>query len=246
MDVTLSETDLGVGRACKAFFGVIVRKQTYRNLVYLLLTLPRGLFYLTILSMGFVSGIGLIVVLFATLAAIGSLTRIERWVTRQLLRIDIPVANRVEQTNNTETTTLTDRFMGLLTAPETPRSLLYLLVVSATGIVWVPIVLTLLLIGMLYLSFVAVPLGLATGGSITLPSVAIGADVWIAQAGAIYGSFIDLSITPNIAEVETLSEALLYSPIGMLFVIIALHVSNGVAMGLRILAEVLFQREGTT
>ena len=42
---------------------VVVQRQTYRNVVYLLLSLPLGLLYLSVLTTGFLLGLGLIVTL---------------------------------------------------------------------------------------------------------------------------------------------------------------------------------------
>ena len=50
-----------MGRVLRAFFGVAVRGQSYRNLVYLALSFPLGVAYFTFLVTGLSAGTALII-----------------------------------------------------------------------------------------------------------------------------------------------------------------------------------------
>lgn len=77
-------------------FGVPFRRQTYRNIAYLLLQLPLGIVYFVFLVVGLVLGVGLIPILvgfpllFGMLAAASALGRRERRLAHNLLGISIP------------------------------------------------------------------------------------------------------------------------------------------------------------
>ena len=73
-----------------------IRRQTYRNVLYLLLLFPLGIGYFTILTAGFSAGVPLLavgvgaLVLLATLAVCVELTGLERALLRALLGVDVP------------------------------------------------------------------------------------------------------------------------------------------------------------
>ena len=73
-----------------------MRRQTYRNLLYLLTRFPLGVGYFVFLSVGFSAGVPLLavgvgaLVLLATLAVCVQLTRFERALLRRLLGVDVP------------------------------------------------------------------------------------------------------------------------------------------------------------
>ena len=86
----------------RAFLGrsldVVVQRQTYRNVVYLLLALPFGLLYFSVLTTGFLLDLGLSVtlvgipLLLALFVGSRYLVAFERWLTIHLLDLDIPAS----------------------------------------------------------------------------------------------------------------------------------------------------------
>jgi hypothetical protein len=76
-------------------FGVVVSTQGYKNLAYLLLAFPLGLFYFVFLSVGLSLGIGLSVlfvglfILFATVSGLRVVAAFERTLANSLLDVDI-------------------------------------------------------------------------------------------------------------------------------------------------------------
>ena len=81
-------------------FGAIVDSQSYLNIIYLLLTLPLGIFYFAFLVTGFSLGFGLLItlagipVLLVVLAGSSILCSLERSLAVRLLRVDIPTPPR--------------------------------------------------------------------------------------------------------------------------------------------------------
>jgi hypothetical protein len=78
------------------FFGVLVQKQSYLNIVYFLLSFPLAIFYFVFLVTGFSLGFGLaiigigLVILLAMLIAMRGLAALERQLGIWLLGADIP------------------------------------------------------------------------------------------------------------------------------------------------------------
>lgn len=257
-----SLTVSGVMSTGRSFVSVIARKQTYRNLAYLVATSSLGLYYLYALAYayaGIIESELLIVLLglpllFVPLAAFGPLARVERWLTARLLGIDLDPA-APDTPSAGPAMSVRARFVGQLTASEPRRSVLALLVIATTGFLWLTTVGYLLLQGIAY---VATPLfapEVLTFLGVTSTSdmyarwavITIETDVWIAKtAGAIIGSFIDLSIGVDSTEIRTLGTALLFSIGGVVLVLVSLHLSNGIARGLGRLAQVLLRPEADT
>lgn len=81
------------------FFGVLVQKQSYLNIVYLLLSFPLAIFYFVFLVTGFALGFGLaiigigLVILLAMLIAMRGFAALERQLGTWLLGADIPPPN---------------------------------------------------------------------------------------------------------------------------------------------------------
>src|SRR5260370_29132028 len=79
-------------------FGAVLDSQTYRNLGYLVLAYPLGLFYFIFLTVGLSLGAGLLVIvigaaiLMGVFAAASQFLRLERGLLRRLLGAEIPVA----------------------------------------------------------------------------------------------------------------------------------------------------------
>src|SRR5215217_5725664 len=84
-------TAASVGR----FARVVRDPQSYRNLLYLVIALPLGAAYVTVLVAGLSAGAGLAVIvigialLLATLFAVRAMAAVERTLARRLLRISI-------------------------------------------------------------------------------------------------------------------------------------------------------------
>ena len=84
------------------FFDVIVKPQTWRNVGYLLLTFPLGIFYFVFLVTGLSVGFGLFItllgvpILVGVLAAAYGMGEFERTTTNLLLDQDTPAAHRLE------------------------------------------------------------------------------------------------------------------------------------------------------
>lgn len=228
------------------FFGVVARGQTYRNLLYLLLTFPLGLFYFTFLITGFSVSAGLIVVLIgiplliSMLVVVNLLAHGERWLAVQLLGVNIPAPER-SQSESPEG--IQERLTDIFVDRWTWKGLVYLLIKFVTGLVWFILIVTLLSFAF---SLLLAPLYYDTpGGSITLPWASITADVWIAKlTGAIYGSFVSITINTSIEGVDTLGEALVVSIIGFVILFTSLHILNGAARIAGSLAKVML-RAGT-
>ena len=246
----------------RSFVSVIARKQTYRNLAYLVVASSLGLYYLYVLAYayaGVVESELLIVLLglpllLVPLAAFGPLARVERWLTARLLGIDLAPA-APDKPSASPSTNVRARLVGQLTASEPRRNVLTLFVIATTGFLWLTTVGYLLLQG---ISYVATPLfipkvmtliGVTSTSDIYAGRavITIETDVWIAKtAGAIIGNFIDLSIGAGSTEIRTLETALLFSMSGVVLVLISLHLSNGIARRLGRFAQVLLRPEANT
>lgn len=115
-----------VGAGLWAFFGVAFRRQTWYNLVYLLLAFPLGIAYFVFtVVVGAVGGaLTIILVGFAVLAVglVGSFCLIgfEQWLTDRLLAVDVSWQTDLEGEDWRE------RLSSLVTQRETWTALLYL------------------------------------------------------------------------------------------------------------------------
>jgi signal transduction histidine kinase len=118
------------------FASVAWDPQSYRNLLYLLLALPLGIAYVTILAVGLSAGAGLavilvgIVLLLATVFALRGMAMIERVLARRLLHIGIhpPIETGIDLSWR-------QRIQLWLRDPVTWKSLVYLLGKLPMGIV---------------------------------------------------------------------------------------------------------------
>ncbi len=116
-----------IWRAPRAFFGVVVRGQTYRNLLYLALSFPLGLGYFIFLVVGLSVGASLIIIwvgipiLLLTLAGWWVMGMFERQLVIRLLGIDIPPMARP-----TESGSVWARLKAHVRNPVTWKCLVYL------------------------------------------------------------------------------------------------------------------------
>lgn len=186
------------------FFGVIIRGQSYLNILYLLLALPLGVFYYVFLIGGFTLGIALLIVLIGVLvllvvfAAWVAFVAFERQLAVWLLREEVP-AYLPEGTISTGTS----GFVG------------HILVNRAT---WT---------GLLFL-FLKLPLGAV---SLALMAALIGITLLSLGAPVIYNFFLMELWLPggSVWRIDTIGEALILFVIGLAMIFISLHLINIIA-----------------
>ena len=188
------------------FFGVVLRGQTYLNLLYLLLAFPLGIFYFVFLVTGISLGIALVIVWVGLLILVGvfaswyAFTAFERGMAIGMLREDILPMSQQDLTGKT----LWQKFTATVANPVTWKGLAFLLAKFPLGI----------------LSFVAL---------VTLLSVSVAF-----LTMPFYYSYVNPEITlwgdstlyPMLL-VDTLGEAMLGSLIGVVLTLVSLHILNG-------------------
>ena len=221
----------GLGRASRWFVGVAARRQTYYNLLYLLLTFPLGIAYFTFLVTGFVTS-GVLVfllvgipMLFVVLFLVKELSAVERGLATALLDVDIPSSEPPEDAR--------ERLVRIAFGLGTWKGVVYLFSKFVLGIV----------------TFVLVVFAIAfTYALVTAPFHYQDATVGIYLAGPIEfvpefvyqhdGWTIDVvsPMTISIAEGELVSvyadsmaAALVISGIGLVVGLVTLHLFNGLA-----------------
>lgn len=189
----------GIGKAIKYFFGVIIRGQTYLNLVYLLLAFPLGLLYFVFLVTGLSLGFGLIVIWVGLLILVIDIVVwwlfivMERWQANFMLRANVPPLHQKDLTG----LSFMETVKAYMVNPVTWKGLVYLLAKFPLGI----------------LAFVC----LVTFSTVTAALV---------LAPFYYGfGTIDLGFTV----VDTLPKALVMSAFGIPFGFVSLHILNGLA-----------------
>jgi hypothetical protein len=113
----------------KRFFGVVIKGQTYLNLLYLLLAFPLGIAYLIFLITGTLLLVGFLIL---AIVALGwwVFASFERLLAIWLLRIEIPPMAKP----GPKPEGAWENFTSLLTNPVTWKSLLYLLFKPVLGI----------------------------------------------------------------------------------------------------------------
>jgi hypothetical protein len=118
------------------FFAVIGKPQTWRNVGYLLLAFPLGIFYFVFLVVGLSLGFGLIITLLGIPLLVGvmagayGLGEFERAITNYLLGIDTPASHRLSVPEGWWAKVKT-----LITSSETWKRILYLFLEFPLGIV---------------------------------------------------------------------------------------------------------------
>jgi len=217
-------TTTALRNAATSFVGVAVRPQTYRNLLYLLLSFPLGTAYFVALTVGFSLGIGLAItwfgipILLATLAGATVLATVEARLTNRLLGTSIP--SRSPDTSGGITTAV----KRLVTDARTWVDVGYLLGRFVFGVAAFVALVALL---SLSLSLLAAPLTYST---------AFYVDV---QVGTLtVGPFENGRMA-----VDTFREALGAAAVGAVTTLVSLHLLNGLA---RLAAEVTEAVFGTT
>lgn len=212
-------------------FSVVVRPQTYLNLLYLLLSFPLGIAYFVFLVTGLSVGFGLLIIwvglpiLVAVIAGSRVLCQLERALTNALLRESIPpLQPRSPAASLTPGGSEVSagerlfinawrRFKAHLSDRVTWTGMLYLLVRFPMGIASFVLVVVLLSGS---LSFVAAPTYYWTGDGINF-------GVW---------------------QIDELWEAVILTAIGIPLLFVSLHVLNGTAYLSGKVARVMLARLG--
>ncbi len=187
------------------FVAVVAHPQTFRNLLYLLLSFPLGLIYFVFLTVGLSLGVGTAIiwigafVLLGTFLGIKGLTTLERKLARGLLQTSIPsriVSNPIQPNSNR---TIFEQARRLMTSRESWAGAGYLLVKFPMGIVSFVLTVTL----------ISVSLGLSLSPiAAMIPPMNMQIDSW---------------------SIDTPYEAAPFSAAGLLLMFCSLHILNGMA-----------------
>jgi len=206
----MKENELSVG-----FFSIVTKKQTYKNILYLLLSFPLGIFYFTFLVTGISLGAGLAIIwagvfIFSgVMIAADWLGGFERQLVISILGKDMPELMTKEVSGS-----LFKKMFALIANAKTWKRILYLFIKFPFGIVSFTIVVTLISTS---LGLIGTPFYLQySTGSIYLYSVII---TWfnnysvlipLAMAVGVFLLFISLHIFRGLAFLsEKLAKALL-------------------------------------
>jgi hypothetical protein len=205
-----------------AFFEVIVIKQSYLNLLYLLLSFPLGIFYFVFLTTGLSLGIGLTITLFGIPLLFGVLlmcrvfTIFERNKAKVMLGIDIPHCLDEKERGFLE------KIKFYLSDSFTWKSMAYLFIKFPLGV----------------LSFVF----LVTLISVSLSLIAVPIVYYLFEIGMIQGSFC-YEPTTFCLFFNSYFWSIIIGIIGILFLFISLHILNGIAYVSGLLAKSLLKRD---
>lgn len=191
--------------ALERFLGVPFRRQTYRNLAYLLLAFPLGIAYVTVVTTGLSTGVGLAVTLVgvplvvATLAVSLGIGTFEARLATWLLDVEIDPATPDLPDDLWSVDGLATATRRLLTARSTWTSLLVVALKFVFGVG----------------AFVGVVTAASvTGSLLTMP-------LYYDAPGVTY------TVGPYV--VDTLAEAVAGAGVGLVTLVVGLHVLNGVA-----------------
>jgi hypothetical protein len=199
-DMTLSDSTSSVPRSLGDVLGVVTAKQTYANLLYLLLAFPLGLFYHVLIVLGLVSGIILGVVLvgigilFVTLLGARAAAGFERGLANRLLGTEIPDPDDL----HTDGAGAIETVKLYLTAASTWRSVGFLVVKF-----WVGVIAFVLLTSTL-------------GIAVELLTAPLGVDV------------VEITVNSEEVNADTIP-AVAAMPLGAVLAVGSLHVSNAFA-----------------
>ncbi|SNR40987.1 sensor domain-containing protein [Halorubrum vacuolatum] len=193
----------GVASLPRRIVGVVARKRTYANLLYLLLAFPLGFLYGWLLSFGFLVGlfttiIGIgFVILALTVGGTRVIARFERWLANTLLGTNIsPPADRPAADGIWATV------RSYVDAPSTWRGFGFVFLKFMVGVVG--FLLALALVNAV--QFILAPLRYPT----------------TVEFGEVNGE-------PVVWEVATQTEALALLPVGLVLLLFVFHLVNGVA-----------------
>lgn len=187
------------------FFGVIARKQTYLNMLHVLLSFPLGLFYFVFLVTGLAVGIGTIIIwiglliLAMVMAAWFLFILFERQLAAGLLQVKM---NPLETPRTRMAGTTWRKVVAYLKNPVTWKGLLYLFLKFPLGVGFFSVGTSFLAIT---ISFLVAPIGYRF----------FYPEVWFTME--------------KIWRVDTLGEAMILFVVGALLLFVTLHLINGMA-----------------
>ncbi|WP_128476293.1 sensor domain-containing protein [Halorussus pelagicus] len=210
--------------------GVPFRLQTYRNLLYLVLSFPLGLAYFTFLSVGIPFGVGLaftvvgIPVLLAVLAISTGLANVEREIATLLLGVEVESPGWVV----TESGSVVERSKRLVTDLGTWKALVYLGSKLVIGLVAFVSVLVLLVtaVNMLTVPLVYDQPGVYVG-IVTDAPIRLHPSLYVVWRNLLVG--IDTVVSIGSWQIQTLPAALGVAGLGVLLGVASLHLLNGLA-----------------
>jgi hypothetical protein len=211
-----------------AFLAVPVKQQTYRNLLYLSLSLPLGFAYFLFVVLGVSLGVGLAVVLvgvpllFGVLVVALGLGALERALAAFLLDLD------VESRPLDADASLRDRVVALATDVGTWKTVLYLPTKFVLGLATLAVGTSVVATGV---SMLLVPLyydepGLYVGVVSDRP-VELHSTLYVAWNKLLVG--FEAVWTLSAWRVSTLAEALVVAVLGALLLVVGLHLVNALA-----------------
>lgn len=208
----MNDTSGGVWSPAR-LVGVVARPQTYKNLAYLLVTLPLAIVYASVLTVGFAFGlilsvvlVGLAVLLGVVIAARG-LAGIERWLANALLSVELRTPDDVSAGDGP-----IESARGYLEAPSTWRGLGFLSVKFYVGIVGIVLVVFLVEALQLLLAPLRYPARI---------------------------EFAEVNGEPVTWTIQSLPESLLAAVVGLVGIFVVLHLINGFAYVVCRIAEAL-------
>lgn len=191
--------------AMAAFFGVVVRGQTYLNLFFLLLAMPLGILYFTVLITGMTVGLATLIVwvgllvLGLTYALWWGFIAFERQTVVWLLREEVAPMQR----RDTSGLSAWKKFTATLANPVTWKGLAYLLIKLPLGVLSFALLVSLL--------------------SVSLSLLAAPFYYQFANAQ------VDLGFWQPTWLIDTLPEALVICVAGFFALLVSLHILNGLA-----------------
>ena len=206
------------------FFGVIAEGQTWKNLAYLLLAFPLGLFYFVFLVVGLAVGIALVIIwvglpiLAVTVLAWWAFAGLERLQAEHLL--GVPMTGRQAPWEGDDSWwQRVKRHLG-------------------DGRTWMDLAFVFLKFPLGVVSFVLVTVALA------VPAAFIGAPFYYRFSEWTTNGFTRHGLNLGAWHVDTLPEALLFVPVGLVLLFAALHLMNAFAKLSGILAGALLDETG--
>ncbi|RQG98549.1 sensor domain-containing protein [Natrarchaeobius oligotrophus] len=217
-----------VGDGLRWFAGVALRRRTYLNLAYLLLAFPLGMVYFVGLTVALSVGIGLTIVLIGIpilllaflLAQLGA--QFERWLTSQLLPVELEARRELEGESRRE------RATDLLLDRSTWTAVLYLPSVFLVGVFSFVVATTALstAFAMLTVPFYYDRPGLYVG-VVSERAPEFHQTIYLAWNQLLVG--FEAVLTIGYWEITTLSQALVVALGGVVLALATLHVLNGIA-----------------
>ena len=190
------------------FFKVVLSKQAYLNLLYLLAAFPLGIFYFVFLISGLSTGISLVIIwvgipiLLLVGIAWWGLANLERIMAIHLLKEDIPAIGIPSSVDSDMWT----RFKEYFVNPVTWKSLLYLFLKFPLGIFTFVVLVTMI---SLTLAFLAMPF--------------LYEFMQYSQAGIYLGA--DLPFW----RIDSMGDALILALVGLVLWPVTLNITNGLA-----------------